>query len=41
MEYAKVLDNIHIIPCMHEGKMRTEQEIAMMVEEELLRTGIL
>ncbi len=41
MEYAKVLDNIHIIPCMHEGKMRTEQEIAMMVEEELLRIGIL
>ncbi len=41
LEYAEILDNIHIIPCMQDGKMRSEQEIAMMVEEDLLRTGVL
>lgn len=41
LEYARILDNVHIIPCMDNGKMRSEQEIAMMVEEDLLRTGIL
>lgn len=41
LEYAKLLDNVHVIPCMQDGKMKSEQDIAMLVEEDLFRTGIL
>jgi len=41
LEYAKLLNNVHVIPCMQDGRMKSEQEIAMLVEEDLIRTGIL
>lgn len=41
LEYAGLLDNVFVVPCMKEGALRGEQEIAMQVEDLLLREGIL
>ena len=41
LEYAQRLNNILVIPCMEHGKMKSEQDIAMQIEEELIRNGVL
>lgn len=41
LEYAALLDTIHVIPCMEQGSLKSEKEIAMLIEETLFNTGIL
>lgn len=41
LEYAMLMNNIYVIPCMECGHMKSEKEIAMLVEEALLSAGIL
>lgn len=41
LEYAALLENIHVVPCMDGSGMKAEQDIAMQVEETLVRAGLL
>ena len=41
LEYANLLDNVHVIPCMQGDQLKSEKDIAMLIEEDLFRTGIL
>ncbi|OQA16433.1 MAG: Thymidylate kinase [Firmicutes bacterium ADurb.Bin356] len=41
LEYSKLLNNIFVVPCMDGSKMKSETDIAILVEETLFRNGIL
>ncbi len=41
LEYATLLDNVFVVPCMEDNRLRSEAEIAMLVEDALLHSGIL
>lgn len=37
LQYAEQLDNVLVIPCMEEGLQKKEKDIAMLVEDALMR----
>lgn len=41
LEYATLLDNVYVIPCMEDGALKSERDIAIEVENTLLHAGIL
>lgn len=41
LEYASILEYVHVVSCMQAGKLKPEKDIAMRVEELLLDSGIL
>ena len=41
LQYAEQMDNIFVIPCMEEGRLLPEPDIAMRVEDTLLHAGLL
>lgn len=41
LEYAAILKNIFVVPCMENGALKQEREIAVDVENMLMQAGIL